>query len=190
MFDRMRKTVVAAAVLVGGALAVPAAASAAFPTWTLTGPADVAGALSFTVGTATTSCDVAMTTDLVNNGTSHGGDVTSVTFSNCVTTVPNCVVTATADMTPPWTLVKVTNVATRLGISGIKITFSYTGSGCALNGLVLPVTGAVRGDYDTPSGVLSFVNEPGLTSVLGPVALNGELAFVMEGEEAPAGYFV
>lgn len=190
MIDLIKRTVVAAAVVVGGVLAAPAAAAASFPVWTHTGPAYVDGSLSFTVGTATTSCDVAMTADLVNDGTAHGGSVTSAAFSNCVTTVSGCVVTATAHTNPEWTLGNVTNDATRLSINSVSITFSYTGSACSLNGLVLPVTGTVSGDYATSSGVLTFVNAPGLTSVLGPVSLNGELAFVMEDEEAPARYTV
>lgn len=190
MIDLMKKTVAAAAIIVVGVLAAPAVAGASFPVWTLTGPADVDGSLSFTVGTATTSCDVAMTADLVNNGTAHGGSVTSAVFSNCVTTVPNCAVTATAHTSPAWTLGKVTNDATRLNINGVSITFRYAGGGCALDGLVLPVTGAVGGDYDTPTGVLSFDDEPGLTSMFGPVVVSGQLAFLLEEGEAPAGYSV
>jgi opacity protein-like surface antigen len=187
MFGSIKKAMVAGAVVATAALAGPAMASAAFPTWSPAGPAEGAGTLSITLPSgANTECDVAFTVDLVNNGTAHGGQVTSFTLSNCQTNAPGCTVTATASSLP-WTIRKVTSNPNRVGIDGIVFANTYSGTNCALNGVVLGASGNVTGDYDGSTGELSFTNESGLTTALGAATLNGAVEILNESTGLPVG---
>jgi hypothetical protein len=194
MFGSIKKAMVAGAVVAAGALAGPAMASAAFPTWNGGGgAAEGAGQLTLAVGTSTTTCDVAFTADLSNGGTPTmgQGQVTSFLLGvpaggACTTNVPGCSVTAVANTTTPWAITA-TTIATpqRLQISGISFTNTYAGASCPLNGVNVAATGSLEGNYDSSTGVLSFNNEPGLTSSLGAATVTGSVEIAYEATGLP-----
>lgn len=157
-----------------GASAVPSAASAAFPTWSPAGATEGAGTLTLThTSGASVTCDYGLTADLVNDGTSNGGSITSVLLGFCTSSVPNCNI-GYAITSLPWQITKVTSDPTRVGLT-MSVSLSFSGPSCSLSGLSLPITGTVEGDYDGTIGELSFVAEPGLSSSLGPFVVDGQI---------------
>lgn len=185
MFGSIKKAMVAGAVVATAALAGPAMASAAFPTWSPAGAAEGGGTLTLTLGASQTTCDVDFTIDLVNDGTMDGGDVTSFNLTNCSSNDPRCAVSATADVTPPWDITKFTSDTDSVGINGVNFTNSYSGATCPLNGVNLNATGNIVGDYDGSTGTLSFNNATGLTTVLGNPTVSGAVEIVNEGTGLP-----
>jgi hypothetical protein len=174
MHRRMRTVMVAMAVAAGG-FAAPAAANAAFPTWSPDGATEGTGwvKLTFSPTGASVTCNYTTTANLVNNGTSNGGTVTNVFPGPCLTNVPNCFV-GYAIVSMPWQITKVTSDPTRVGLT-MGVNLSFGGATCALNGVSVPITGSVEGDYDGTAGEWSFVAESGLSSPLGPFVMDGEL---------------
>lgn len=166
-----------------GAFVAPTVASAAFPTWAPDGPTEGSGWVKLTYSAGqSVSCNYAITADLVNDGTSNGGTVTSVTPFLCSTNVPNCAVGYTITSLP-WQITKVTSDPTRVGLA-MGVTLSFGGVSCALSGVTVPITGAVEGDYDGTAGGLSFVAEPGLSSPLGPFVVDGQIVLRNEATTA------
>lgn len=174
MFGSIKKAMVAGAVVAVGGFAAPAMASAV--TWSPAGGATAVGALSMSVGSSVTTCDVAATVNLTNSP-GAGGSVSSFLLTPCTTNVPNCSVTAVADLSSAWAIT-VTSVS-RVKIDGVKFTNSYSGASCALNGANITATGDVEGDYS--GNVLSFVNEGGLTAT-GPGLPPGGAPALVNGE--------
>jgi hypothetical protein len=184
----MRRTSRFVATAAAGALAAltgPTVASAAFPTWNPAGAAEGTGTLTLThdASSASLTCDYTITADLVNDGTSNGGTMTSVWLGPCSTTVPNCFVFYSATALP-WQTTKVTGDPTRLRLT-MGVGMSFSGSTCSLNGVSVTVSGTVEGDYDGSVGEWSFVAEPGLSSPLGTFTLDGELELRDEATTSP-----
>lgn len=193
MFESMKRTVLAGAVVAVAALAVPAMASAA--AWDVDGTpvggspgASAAGGgnFSFTAQVApgvfiTTSCDVAVEADVWNASGVGSGSVTDFDLREptCVVTgVPNCAVSSVVP-TMPWTLTTSGSTVT-FGNLSFVYTLVNAGGSCALAGS-RQVVGSVTGDwYDAGTvepdfpGLVEYVNAPGLMIVgFVPTVVNG-----------------
>jgi hypothetical protein len=141
MFTSSIKTKLAVAtVVVAGAFAVPAMASAA-PLWHDNGVAvssseaiHGAGTLTLSVagGAFTTTCNV---TDTGTVGAAGVDSVSTFVFSGCTTNIAGCTVTSAVANSLPWSSLLVTGPKDQ--ISGISFTNTYAGTTC-------PATGAVN----------------------------------------------
>lgn len=181
MFGTMKKAMVIAAVAGLGAVA-PSVASA--DQWkvggaTYAGAATASGSLTLTLHAngATTSCPVSAGLSLTNPSSNAAGSVNSFLLgvpangNPCVTSLPNCSVTASATSTSlPWTI---GTAGTSVTIAGVSFTNVYSGLGCALDGQSVTATGSVTG---TASGdTITFVNAGPLSTPFGPATVNGSV---------------
>lgn len=185
MFERIKRAMLAGTVVAIGGLAGPAMASAAYPSWSPAGAADGVGQLTWALGAMQFTCDVDFTLSLVNDGTMHGGDISSFSFSNCFSNDPRCLLSLVADVSPPWTTTKFTSDPARVGINGINFSFVYSGATCPLNGVNLIFDGNIAGDYDGSTGELWFDAEPGLTTPLGNPTVTGSVFLTAEATGDP-----
>lgn len=153
------------------------------------GSATVGGALTLTLASgATTTCTTDATADLSNPGGVAHGTTTSLLLGapaggSCVTSVPNCTVSATANTTTPWTI---TTSATNVTLSGVSITYTYTSSAgqppCPLAGVPFAATGSITGVAS--SDIISFTNAGPLSTPLGSATVSGSITAATTGGAA------
>lgn len=189
MFGTMKKAMVVAAIAAVGAVA-PAVASA--DQWTVggspfAGTARAHGTLTLTAAGTQTTCTVTATLNLDNTGAAPNqarGSVTGfllgtdVPGGSCSTTVPNCNVSATAELLP-WS---VSTAGTSVTISGVAFRNTYTSNGlgpCSLEGVPVTAGGpspALNSITGTASGdTITFTNGGPLTTPLGNATVDGSV---------------
>lgn len=200
MLGPIRKALVAAVAVSAGAVGAPAVASAGL-TWN-TGATGTPGEashgwaqLTITAGSLLRhmTCDVTVTSDLWNAadaGAVRGlGEITTFKAGenigpehSCTTELPGCRMAWTGNTTTPWEVTVDNGGAVK--ISGMSIIVSFSGASCFLNGASLYVAGSISGSMSAP-GVLEFANATGLTTSLGPAAVDGVVDMLWEDSEEP-----
>lgn len=189
----LKVNMAAAAVVAAGILATPAAASLTFPPlWDLTGPFDGTGSLTLTSGPVTTTCTTATSGTLFNVTlvTPHGeGNITAGTMgpsagAPCSTNLPGCAVAAMPDLSFPWGIHVVTGTM-KVQVSNIRLSYQYTGTTCALNGVTINASGNLEGTF-TNAGNLAFSSAAGMTTTaFGAAVVNSNLLLVNQATATP-----
>lgn len=166
------------AALVG--LAAPATVSA--DQWTIdglhpyVGTGRAYGELTLTGASgATTTCDVTMDLDLANPSGVAAGQVISFVFGasaggTCTTTIPGCTTVSISATALPWGL---STSGVSVAIGSLAFIYSYSGTGCPLNGIPFAVSGYVTGSM--AGDVVSFSNAGPLSGTVGSMTLDGDV---------------
>jgi len=141
------------------------------------GTARIMGTLTQTSSSGwTMTCSVIATASLNNPSGVAAGSIGSYLLGTaaggtCTTNIPNCAVAPVAWIPPAW---PISTSGTSVSISGVLLSYVYTGTGCALNGVASSSTGSMTG---TISGAtITFANSPGITTPFGPATISGSLS--------------
>lgn len=148
---------IVSAVFAGSALAAPA--------WKLngtelSGSETVVGAAiasSMTIPGMTTTCNHFLYTLKINNSGGTGkGEVTELPLYECSTNTV-CVVSAIKAEKFPWASHLVTvSGKNYIVIENIRVSITYSGKGCAVGGLTVPITGSAGGLIDNTTETATF----------------------------------
>ena len=174
----LKKTAVAAAVMVAVVGTAGAATAQASPTWTTTGDFAGEGQVTFqTAGFVSFTCSVAISGTAENVAGAARSTIDEFTTSGCTTPL-SCSISVTPNSPSSWTMTESGSAAPfRVTLGSVSLGLQYGGASCPLNGVQMSVTGAVGSDFVSPAdgngAVLEFSNATGLSTPFGNGVLNG-----------------
>jgi hypothetical protein len=155
--------VLAALVLLCALLATTASAA---PAWKFEGKAlegketILGGAISssMTIPGMTTTCENFLyKLSIKNEGGSGKGEVTELPLYNCTTNAEACTVSSIGAEKLPWqSHVATVSTSNYVIIEGVKVGIVYGGEECALEGVLVSVTGSAGGVVDNVSETATF----------------------------------
>jgi len=148
------------------ALAASASPVSAAPAWKfngteLTGSETIAGDAvlsNFTSAALTVTCKKMHYTMTIKNVSGTGkGEVTAVTFTNCVNNLEGCTIEPIGAEKLPWA-VNLKTIATNRYVlfEGVKIAMFFNGPLCVLGETLVTITGSAGGLYDNPTETFAF----------------------------------
>jgi hypothetical protein len=146
--------------------AVFATSAGATPAWKFEGKSlegsevILGGALesSLTIPGLTTKCENFLYKLTIKNETGTGkGEVTELPLYNCTTDSPVCAVSKIGAEKLPWPS-KLTTVSTSpyIIIEGVKVGILYSGKECAVDGILIAVTGSAGGLINNTTETATF----------------------------------